>query len=116
VNDQKITAIGQYLRYTLVEKVSKLTGNVDAGGEEVESIFGWEFAHRSDERRKRRKIEQIIIDEIVFVMSGLVALVAFWNLVPQIHWAAQTLGWIELVLLVMLGVEIFIYADLAQGQ
>ena len=30
VNDQKISAIGQYIRYTLVEKVSELTGIVSA--------------------------------------------------------------------------------------
>jgi hypothetical protein len=116
VNDQKITAIGQYIRYTLVEKVSELTGEADKGVEAVESIFGWEISHRSDPRRKRRKIEQLMIDEIAFVMSGIVALVAFWILVPQMHWLAQVLGWIELVLLVILAVEIFIYADLAKGR
>ena len=116
VNDQKISAIGQYIRYTLVEKVSELTGQADKGVEEVESVFGWEIAHRSDRRRKRRKIEQLIIDEIAFVMSGFVALVAFWILVPQIHWLAQVLGWIEFVLLSILGVEIIIYADLAKGR
>ena len=73
-------------------------------------------SHRSDKRRKRRKIEQLIVDEIAFVLSGIVALLAFWNLVPQIHWMAQTIGWIELVLLVVLGVEIFIYADLVKRR
>lgn len=116
VNDQKITAIGRYIRYTLVEKVSELTGQADEGVEAVESLFGWEIAHRSDRRRKRRKIEQLVIDEIAFVMSGIVALVAFWILVPQMNWLAQVLGWIELVLLVILAVEIFIYADLAKGR
>jgi TctA family transporter len=116
VNDQKITAIGRYIRYMLVEKVSELTGEADKGVEAVESIFGWEIAHRSDPRRKRRKIEQLVIDEIAFVLSGIVALVAFLILAPQIHWLAQALGWVELVLLVILAVEIFIYADLAKGR
>jgi hypothetical protein len=35
-------------------------------------------------------------------------------LVSQPHWAIQVLCWIELVLLVILGVEIIIYADLAK--
>ncbi|MDJ0899957.1 MAG: hypothetical protein QNJ55_14220 [Xenococcus sp. MO_188.B8] len=113
VNDQKISAIGRYIRYTLVEKVSDLRGKADEGVE-VESIFGWEIAHRIDKHRRRRKIEQLIVDEIAFVVSGIVALVAFWNLESQIHWPAQILGWIELVLLIILGVEIFIYADLAK--
>ena len=118
VNDQKISAIGRYIRYTLVEKVSELTGKADEGVEEIESIFGWEIAHRSDKRRKWRKIKQLIVDEIAFVASGIVALVAltFWNLESQIHWSAQILGWIELVFLVILGVEIFLYADLGKGR
>jgi hypothetical protein len=116
VNDQKISAIGQYIRYTLVKKVSELTSIAYEGIEKVESIFGWEIAHRSDQRRKRRKIEQLIVDEIAFVGSGIVALGAFWNLESQIHWSAQLLSWIELVLLIILGVEIFIYADLAKGR
>lgn len=43
VNDEKITAIGRYIRLTLVEKIKEHTGHSD-----IESIFGWEIAHRSD--------------------------------------------------------------------
>ncbi|MFM7450354.1 MAG: hypothetical protein ACKO24_17370, partial [Leptolyngbyaceae cyanobacterium] len=50
VNDEKITAIGRYIRYTLVEKIAVLSGGAD-----TESIFGWEIAHRIDLRRHRRK-------------------------------------------------------------
>ena len=75
VNDEKISAIGKYIRLTLVDKVQEKTGCQD-----VESIFGWEIAHRSDNRRKRRKIEQLIIDEITFVISGIIALLAFYFL------------------------------------
>ncbi|SRR5579883_987255 len=116
VNDQKITAIGRYIRYTLVAKISTLACRTGSDIGEIESIFGWEIDHRSDKRRTRRKIEQLIIDEIAFVMSGGAALVAFWILVPQMHWTAQVLGWIELALLVILAVEIFLYADLAKGR
>lgn len=116
VNDEKITAIGRYIRYDLVEKVSHLTGMAELGVEEAESVFGWEIAHRGDEGRQRRKIEQLIVDELAFVVSGIVALATFWVLVPQIHWLAQILGWIEIILLVVLGIEIFIYADLAKGR
>ena len=116
VNDEKTTEIGRYIRYKLVKKVSELTGKADEGVEEVESIFGWEIAHRSDRLRKRRKIEQLIVDEITFVFSGIAALLAFWYLVPQSHWTVTILCSIELVLLAILGVEIFIYADLAKGR
>ncbi|MBD2445853.1 hypothetical protein H6G76_01535 [Nostoc sp. FACHB-152] len=116
VNDQKITAIGQYIRYTLVEKISTLACRAGADIGEIESIFGWEIAHRSDKRRKRRKIEQLIIDEIAFVFSGIVGLVAFWIFVRQIFWFVQVFCVVEFILLVILGVEIFIYADLAKGR
>lgn len=111
VNDEKISAIGRYIRYTLVDKVQELTGNTD-----IESIFGWEIAHRNDKRRLRRKIEQLIVDEITFVLSGVVALIAFWFLVSKPPLPINILCVIELVLLLILGVEIFIYADLGVGR
>ncbi|MEC4815113.1 MAG: hypothetical protein SAK29_17830 [Scytonema sp. PMC 1069.18] len=111
VNDEKISAIGRYIRYTLVTKIQELTGNTD-----IESIFGWEIAHRSDKRRLRRKIEQLIVDEITFVISGIVALLAFWFLVSQSPLAVNILCIVELVLLIILAVEIFIYADLGVGR
>lgn len=111
INDEKISAIGRYIRYTLVNKIQELTGNAD-----IESIFGWEIAHRSDKRRFRRKIEQLIVDEITFVVSGIVALLAFWFLVSQPPLAVTILCVLELVLLIILAVEIFIYADLGVGR
>lgn len=111
VNDEKITAIGIYIRLTLSEKIKQETASND-----IESIFGWESAHRNDQRRKRRKIEQLIIDQITFVFSGIIGLIAFCILVPQPLVITQVLCWIELGLLIVLGIEIVIYADLAKGR
>ncbi|MBE9228822.1 hypothetical protein IQ264_25760 [Phormidium sp. LEGE 05292] len=116
VNDQKISAIGQYIRYTLVKKISNLACRADADIEEIESMFGWEIAHRSDRHRKRRKIEQLTIDEIAFVLSGIVALIAFGYMVREVQWIVQIIRWTELILLLILGWEIFVYADLAKGR
>lgn len=107
VNDEKISAIGKYIRYTLVSKISQLTGNTD-----IDNIFGWEIVHRTDKHRKRRKIEQLIIDQIAFVVSGILALIAFWFLVSQPPLAVNILSAVELIFLIILAVEIFIYADL----
>jgi hypothetical protein len=115
VNDEKITAIGRYVRLTLAEKVKEHVSSTDIKID-IESIFGWEIAHRNDNRRKRRKIEQLIIDQITFVVSGIVALVAFWLLVPNPSLAVNILCFLELILLLVLGVEIIIYADLAKGR
>jgi hypothetical protein len=111
VNDEKISAIGRYIRYKLVDKIQEHTGYTD-----LETLFGWEIAHRDDKHRKRRKIQQLIIDEITFVVSGIIALVAFWVLVPQHPLNITILSWIELLLLIVLGIETFIYADLAKGR
>ncbi|MBE9009706.1 hypothetical protein IQ250_05760 [Pseudanabaenaceae cyanobacterium LEGE 13415] len=111
VNDEKITAIGRYIRLTLAEKVKEKTGCSDS-----ESLFGWEIVHRADEQRKRRKIEQLAIDEIAFVASGIVALGVFWVLVPQPGLAMRLLSLLELLLLIVLGIEIFIYANQANAE
>ncbi|CAN1212792.1 hypothetical protein TUMEXPCC7403_21485 [Tumidithrix helvetica PCC 7403] len=111
VNDEKITAIGRYIRLTLVEKVKEKTNYSD-----IESIFGWEIAHRSDDRRKRRKIQQLIVDEIAFVLSGVIAIVAFYSSVHPAALSINILAIVEFLLLIVLGVEIIIYADLGKGR
>ncbi|MEQ8963172.1 MAG: hypothetical protein RLP02_35585, partial [Coleofasciculus sp. C2-GNP5-27] len=74
------------------------------------------IAHRSDKHRKRRKIQQLIVDEITFVFSGIIALSAFWFLVAKPPLGVTILSWVELLLLIVLGVEMLIYADLAEGR
>ncbi|NJR71281.1 MAG: hypothetical protein HC771_23640 [Synechococcales cyanobacterium CRU_2_2] len=111
INDQKITAIGQYIRHTLTENIKTNTSNPD-----LESLFGWEIAHRSDPRRSRRKIEQLIIDQITFVFSGIIALITFFLLVPKPAPALYLLGALELIFLLILATEITLYADLAKGR
>jgi hypothetical protein len=111
VNDEKISAIGRYIRYTLVEKLKEHTGYTD-----IDTLFGWEIAHRDDKHRRRRKIEQLIMDEITFVFLGMIALIAFWFLVPAPGSAILLMSLIEMLLLIVLGVETFIYADLGKGR
>jgi len=57
-----------------------------------------------------------IVDQITFVVSGVAAIVAFWCLVANPPLVLTILAWVELGLLIVLGVEIVIYADLAQGR
>ena len=111
VNDEKISALGRYMRYDLTERIAKLTNN-----QNIDGIFGWETTHRTDRHRKRRKIEQVIIDQLTFVISGIISLIAFWILVPKISVPLWLLSTTELILLVILGAEIIIYADLAKGR
>lgn len=111
VNDEKVSAIGRYIRLTLVKNIKEKTGEVAP-----DSLFGWETAHRNDRRRSRRKIEQLMIDEITFVASGMVALMAFWELVPNTSLIVYILSGIEFFLLLVLAWEIAIYADLAKRK
>ena len=87
----------------LVEKIKQKSGHAD-----VESLFGWEIFHRIDRHRSRRKIEQLIVDEITFVVSGIIALISFWVLVPGFALAIHILGGVELLLLLILGWEIIV--------
>jgi hypothetical protein len=123
VNDEKISAIGQYVRNNLSKKlapylgidISKLenpeTPEAKAILSEIESIFGWEIVHRNDERREYRKIEQLIIDEITFVLSGIGALIGFHVMTTNPTCLLQILWGFEFILLLVLGVEIVIYTD-----
>lgn len=111
VNDQKISALGEYIRHDLVNQVKKQTEYPD-----IEAIFGWEINHRTDLYRRRRKIQQLAIDEIAFVGSGIVAVLAFWLSASQPSIAVTLLGIGELVLLLVLGYEMWVYADLTAGR
>ena len=110
VNDQKISAIGLYVRHELSDKINTLLGQKN------ESLFGWEIAHRSDEKRLERKILQLIVDEIAFCFSGLAAVGAFFTLVPTIPFFLKVIGGGEIILLLILGIEIFIYSDFKMGK
>lgn len=111
VNDEKISAIGRYIRLKLVDKIQTHTGYTD-----LDTLFGWEIAHRDDKHRKRRKIFQLIVDEITFVISGIIALSAFWVQSAPIPISLIILSALELTCLLILGIEIIIYADLGKGR
>jgi hypothetical protein len=110
-NDEKISAIGKYVRYTLTDRINKQISCTDK-----ELVYGWETVHRSDNSRKRRKIEQLIIDEITFIGSGIVAIIAFGQSVSQPPMALSIVSLIQLVFLLILGYEIYFYADLKEGR
>jgi hypothetical protein len=106
VNDEKISSIGRYIRGTLL----KVTG------EQIpEGVFGWEVAHRSDQRRKRRKVEQLVIDELSFVGVGITSVTLFLAVSSALHPWGVAIAVIEIVMLLVLGWEIFSYADFGVG-
>jgi hypothetical protein len=114
VNNEKISALGRYVRDKLSNGLAKALG-IDENTTEMAWIFGWETEHRSDKCRKRRKIEQLVIDEIIFVLSGIGALISFQVMAINPNCCLQILCEFELVLLLILGAEIVMYADLKEA-
>lgn len=73
VNDEKISAIGYYVRDELGPRLAQL-----ASAEGEFATFGWEAYHRTDVRRRSRKAIQVVIDLTAFCVVPLAALVVFW--------------------------------------
>lgn len=59
INDEKISAIGRYIREQIGPRLAVLQSD-------REKVFGWESAHRSDPRRTVRKQIQLGVDLIAF--------------------------------------------------
>jgi len=110
MTDEKVSALGKYIRLELSAKVEQLTS---AG---TPSLFGWEVAHRDDKHRLIRKFSQLIMDEITFVISGVIALIAFWQMQPTFSLLFQIIWGSELGLLLALGIWIIVTADLKKGR
>jgi hypothetical protein len=110
VNDEKVSAIGKYIRTTLFDRVRELTGEKDI------HVFGWEVVHRSDKRRLRRKLMQLLVDEITFVGVGIAALGMFLKHAPTISVFLYTIILAEALLLAVLAFEIFAHADYKKGR
>jgi len=107
VNDEKISAIGRYIRERLVPRIVALVGSPAAG-----QIFGWEAAHRGDAERGPRKLFQLLVDLLAFCVSSAAALLAFAWLEPSLSGPPLALVVVGAVLTLVLAAWIWVYADL----
>ncbi|MER5195869.1 hypothetical protein ACWD3J_26945 [Streptomyces sp. NPDC002755] len=71
VNDEKISAVGRYVRRELGPRLAELAG--------TEVAFGWETYHRGDPGRTSRKIVQCVVDLLAFCVVPTAALVVYWS-------------------------------------
>ncbi|MFD5079550.1 hypothetical protein [Streptomyces sp. NPDC058371] len=105
VNDEKISAIGDYVRTELGPRLAVVIGSSDT----AEAAFRWETAHRSDARRRSRKIIQFAVDQGAFCAVPLAALVVYW-----VHGGSgallRALSVIEALAIIGLAVQILLYA------
>ncbi|MGA4847126.1 hypothetical protein ACOBQB_12995 [Streptomyces sp. G5(2025)] len=103
-NDEKISAIGRYVRDELAPRLKDLTPE---GGE----VFGWESAHRRDAHRRSRKRIQLAVDLLTFCAAPLASLTVFWLLGPA-QWPLLAVSLAETAMLAGLTVQVVRYADL----
>jgi hypothetical protein len=104
VNDEKISAIGRYVREELGPRLSQLA----SGGSDFVA-FGWEAAHRGDARRGSRKAIQVVVDLTAFCAVPLAALVVFW-VAGEGDGLLVALSVLEAVVVAGLAVQIVLYA------
>ncbi|MEM9091944.1 MAG: hypothetical protein AAGC93_24810 [Cyanobacteria bacterium P01_F01_bin.53] len=105
VNDEKITAIGFYVQTEISQKINSLFQTISG------NAFYWEDFNRLNRGRKRRKINQFIVNELSFVFSGISSLIAFLCLQKDISHLVYVIVILEFIGLLILGVEFFVYAD-----
>jgi hypothetical protein len=104
VNDEKVSAAGRYIRTELAPRLSALVPGETA-------VFGWETFHRSDPRRRVRKLLQLVVDLSMFCVAPMVALVVFWITGPR-GATLMALSLAEAVFVATLAAHIVLYADL----
>jgi hypothetical protein len=104
VNDEKISAIGTYVREDLGPRLATL-----AAPEGDFRAFGWETAHRGDARRGARKVIQCAVDLTAFCAVPLAALVVFWA-DGEGGGLLVALSALEALAVAGLGVQVVLYA------
>ncbi|QKW51642.1 hypothetical protein [Streptomyces buecherae] len=71
VNDEKISAVGCYIRERLGPRLAELSGAHGA-------VFGWEVYHRDDASRTTRKRLQTAVDLFTYAALPMICVAAFW--------------------------------------
>ena len=107
VNDDKITAIRQYVDTDLAKRIQKLMQTKN-------HPFVWEHFHRADSGRARRKNFQLAIDLITFVVSGLGALAFFVLRQKDPDSRAYIFAGVEVLLLVFLSYQFVVHGRQAR--
>lgn len=101
VNDEKISSIGAYIRDDLGPRLAQLAY--------AENAFAWETAHRSDTRRRSRKVIQCSVDLLAFCFVPLAGLVVYWA-AGQTSPGLLALSVAEALIVVGLGHQVLSYA------
>ncbi|WAZ24196.1 hypothetical protein STRCI_005596 [Streptomyces cinnabarinus] len=101
VNDEKISAIGRYIRDDLGPRLTDLAG--------AQGAFRWETAHRSDARRRTRKAVQCAVDLTAFCVVPLAGLAVYWS-AGQTSAGLLVVSVFEALALLGLAAQVIVYA------
>lgn len=110
-NDEKISSIGSFIRFSLAPRISALLDPKISKSSGEANVFEWETAHRIDERRRGRKVIQLVIDLSAFVLLPFAGLVVFW-IGASVTALSVIVSLIEAVILVVIATQITTYADI----
>ncbi|MGX7675909.1 hypothetical protein [Plantactinospora sp. DSM 117369] len=108
VNDEKVSAIGRYIRTDLGPRLGALVG---AG----QPIFQWEGSHRSDRRRRSRKIFQLATDLTTFCLPGMIAII-IRCIAGDLSILSAAVATVEIIMVLFLAQQIMVYADLTRDR
>ncbi|MBD0843175.1 hypothetical protein [Streptomyces sp. TRM68416] len=101
VNDEKISAIGRYIRQDLGPRLAQLA--------DAERAFAWEIAHRTDSRRRSRKAVQCAVDLLAFCVVPLAGLAVYWG-AGQTSPGLLAVSVVEALAVVGLAAQVVVYA------
>ncbi|MFD7711096.1 hypothetical protein ACFV6E_13695 [Streptomyces sp. NPDC059785] len=103
VNDEKISAVGRYIRDQLGPRLAELT---EARG----AVFGWEGYHRSDASRATRKRLQTAVDLFTYSALPMTCVGAFWCS-GAVGPLLLLVSFVQTLALAVLGWQFLRYAD-----
>lgn len=109
VNDEKISAIGRYIRSELGPRLAEILGSGTS------PVYGWETAHRSDRRRRTRKVMQLVVDLMTFCMPGVGAIV-IRCLAAKLTPFGGVIVAVEAIVVLLLAQQIITNADLTRDR
>lgn len=103
VNDQKISAVGRYIRDQLGPRLAELSGARGA-------VFGWEIYHRDDANRTTRKRLQTTVDLFTYLALPMICVTAFWCS-PGVRSLFVIVSLVQTVALAVLGWQFVRYME-----
>ncbi|GHJ29475.1 hypothetical protein TPA0910_39080 [Streptomyces hygroscopicus subsp. sporocinereus] len=103
VNDEKISAVGNYIRDQLGPRLVELSGAHGAA-------FGWEIYHRADASRTTRKRLQTTVDLFTYLALPMICVTAFWCS-PAVQPLLVIVSLTQTLCLAVLGWQFLRYAE-----